>query len=142
MYRLTPYLTFRDQAAEAMAFYRSVFGGELVSNTYGDHGLTDDPAQSRRIMHSQLVGPQLTLMAADVMTDDEDPSGKVSISLFGGPDSDFELRRIWRLLAEGGTVSRPLGRAVWGDVFGTLVDRYGVTWLVNIGVEKTTTERN
>ena len=32
--QLNPYLSFRDNAREAMEFYRSVFGGELRVNTF------------------------------------------------------------------------------------------------------------
>lgn len=34
--RLNPYLSFRDNAREAMEFYRSVLGGELTTSTYAE----------------------------------------------------------------------------------------------------------
>ena len=34
---------------------------------------------------------------------------------------------------DGGTIGQPLEVAPWGDAFGMLVDRFGVSWLVNIG---------
>ena len=35
--RLNPYLSFRDNAREAMEFYHSVFGGTLTSNTFAEY---------------------------------------------------------------------------------------------------------
>jgi len=36
------------------------------------------------------------------------------------------------VLADGGTVAMPLEVAPWGDAFGQLVDKYGISWMVNI----------
>ena len=35
-------------------------------------------------------------------------------------------------LSEGGQVRQPLEPAPWGDEFGMFVDRFGISWLVNI----------
>ena len=32
--RLNPYISFRDNAREALAFYHDVFGGELTMSTF------------------------------------------------------------------------------------------------------------
>ncbi|HTM84066.1 MAG TPA: VOC family protein, partial [Mycobacterium sp.] len=64
--QLNAYLSFRDNARQAMEFYRSVFGGELTMQTFADFQATDDPADRDKIMHAQLTGDGgLTLMAAD-----------------------------------------------------------------------------
>jgi PhnB protein len=49
---LNPYLSFRDNAREAMEFYRAVFGGELTVTTFGDSGTPGD--QQDLVMHAQL----------------------------------------------------------------------------------------
>lgn len=50
--RLNPYLSFRDNASEAMDFYQSVFGGELERSTFGELAAGQDPAEQDKIMHS------------------------------------------------------------------------------------------
>ena len=35
-------------------------------------------------------------------------------------------------MPDGGTVTMPLEVAPWGDAFGQLTDRFGVSWMVNI----------
>ena len=41
---LNPYISFKDQAREAMEYYQSVFGGELVVSTFAEYpGMIDDP---------------------------------------------------------------------------------------------------
>ena len=130
--RLNPYLSFRDDAREAMEFYRTVFGGELTVSTFGDFGATDDPAEKDKVMHSQLESPGgLVLMGADTPNSmDFVSGGSVSVSLSG--DDETELTGYWQKLSVGGTVQEPLSKAPWGDSFGMCTDRFGVSWLVNI----------
>jgi PhnB protein len=136
--QLNPYLHFRDTARQAMDFYRSVFGGELTSNTFAEFHASDDPAEQDKIMHSQLVTPDgMVLMASDTPNSMEyTPGTNFSISLSG--DDDAALRGYWGKLADGGTVAMPLDKAPWGDTFGMCVDRFGVSWLVNISGPQTT----
>jgi PhnB protein len=58
------------------------------------------------------------------------PGTNYSVSLSG--DDEAELTGYWNKLSEGGTVSMPLEKAIWGDSFGMCTDRFGVNWLVNI----------
>ena len=44
--RLNPYLSFRDDAREAMTFYQSVFGGELTISTFADFHASEDPGRA------------------------------------------------------------------------------------------------
>ena len=129
---LNPYVNFDENAREAMEFYRSVFGGELNMSTFAEFDAVQDPAETDLIMHAQLDGPNgLTIMAADTPKhlDYREPAG-FSISLSG--DDEATLRGYWDKLLDGGTVVEPLEVAPWGDAFGMLTDRYGITWLVNI----------
>ena len=130
--RLNPYLGFRDTAREAMEFYRSVFGGDLTISTFAELQASEDPAEQDKVMHSMLTTENgLTLMASDTPNSMEfTPGTNYSVSLSG--DDDAELRGYWEKLSDGGTVTMPLDKAPWGDSFGMCVDKYGVSWLVNI----------
>jgi PhnB protein len=131
--RLNPYISFRDQAREAMELYKSVFGGELEISTFGESGMSDDPAQADKVMHALLdTGTGMVLMASDTPPGMEhDPGTNVSISL-SGDDSD-ELRGYWEKLSAGANVTVPLEKQMWGDEFGACIDRFGISWMVNIG---------
>lgn len=55
-----------------------------------------------------------------------------NISLaFTGPEEDL-VRGWFDALAEGGQVVMPLEQRVWGDLYGALVDKFGMTWMFNI----------
>ena len=127
--QLNPYINFRGQAREAMEFYQSIFGGELTLNTFGQFGQGGDMAD--QIMHAQLVTPDgYRLMASDTPAEmDLQPGDNITISLSG---EDGKLREYWAKLIEGGKVSVPLEKQMWGDEFGACVDRFGTRWMVNV----------
>ena len=130
--RLNPYLGFADNARQAMEFYQGVFGGDLAMNTFGEMGPAA-PGDEDKIMHAQLDTPAgYTLMASDTPPGMPRTEGSsISISL-SGDDAD-ELRGYFAKLSDGGSVSVPLEKQMWGDEFGQCVDRFGVAWMVNIG---------
>lgn len=133
---LNPYISLRDNAREALAFYAGVFGGEPSIMTFGDSGFAadagGDPAEGSKVMHGQLeTTAGFTLMVADTPSSMEHSSGgNISISLSG--DDEAELTGYWTKLSEGATIVEPLTQAPWGDRFGILTDSFGVTWMVNI----------
>jgi PhnB protein len=130
--RLNPYLSFRDNAREAMEFYQGVFGGKLDTTTFKEFDGPSDPADADKIMHGMLEAPNgMVLMGADAPTGMEHTTGSsISISLSG--DDEAELRGFYDKLKEGGTETMPMAKAPWGDSFGMLRDKYGIDWLVNI----------
>ena len=137
---LNPYLNFRDNAREALNFYQSVFGGDLRVSTFGDYQASEDPAESDKIMHGMLTTPQgLVLMGADTPNSMEYREGSaISISLSG--EDEAELRGYYdKLSGDGGSVTVPMEKSPWGDVFGMCKDRYGIGWLVNVNAAQGTT---
>jgi PhnB protein len=128
---LNPYLSFRDNAREAMEFYKSVFGGQLDISTFGEMHASEDPAEQDLVMHSMLkTDSGFTLMGSDTPKSmDLTDGSNITVSLSG---DDSELGTYFEKLVDGGTVTAPLMKADWGDTFGMGVDKYGVAWMVNI----------
>jgi PhnB protein len=127
--RLNPYISFQDTARSAMEHYQKVFGGELTISTFGDMGMTE---AADLVMHASLETPAgYTIMAADTPPGMEHSAGgQISVSVSG--DDEEALRGYWEGLGEGGTVTMPLEKQMWGDVFGMVTDRFGIQWMVNI----------
>ena len=115
-------------------FYKDVFGGELNVMTFGDMGATEHegvPIPADGVMHGQLTSDQgFTLMASDNPpgVTGVTPNGHISLS---GDEGDL-LHGYFDKLSDGGTVDVPLEKAPWGDEFGQVKDKFGVSWLVNI----------
>jgi PhnB protein len=130
--RLNPYISFTDNARQAMEFYRDVFGGKLDVMTFADAGAKDSP-DAAKVMHSNLETDKgFTLMGADTPAGmAHTPGDNITVSL-SGDDAD-ELRDYWTKLSTDGRVNVPLEKQMWGDEFGMCVDKFGIGWMVNIG---------
>lgn len=137
-----PYLNFRNNTEAAFEFYKSVFGGEFDAKQRfkdvppGEPGFdpsTMSPEEANKIMHISLpVGEDLVLMGSDVpqMMEDGHASGNnINISLV--PDSLAEAEKLFRALAEGGKITMEFEKMFWGDHFGSLVDKFGIPWMVS-----------
>lgn len=129
---LSPYINFKDQAREALDFYQTVLGGKVTVSTFGEFKASQDAEDQNKIMHGQLETPDgFTVMASDTPSFMEAGTlGGFSLALFG--DDLEKLTQYFNGLSEGGTVVQPLTTSQWGDTFGMLMDKFGVTWMANI----------
>lgn len=72
------------------------------------------------------------IMASDMiegMNPERVEGNNYSISVH--PTSKQEADRIFKALAEGGTVTMPIEDQFWGDYFGSVTDRFGINGMVN-----------
>jgi PhnB protein len=134
--QLNPYLSFQDNARQAMEFYQTVFGGKLAMSTFKEYNASQDPSEDNKIMHALLEADNgITFMASDTPNRMEYKAGtNYSMSLSG--DNKAELTGYFEKLSTGGNVTMPLEKAPWGDTFGMFTDQFGVSWLVNIADQK------
>jgi PhnB protein len=134
--RLNPYIHFKDNARQAMEFYKSVFGGKLTLQTFKEAGMPHDPAEGDKVMHSMLeVENGMTFMGSDTPSHmGFKPGDTITMALSG--DNSAELGGYFDKLAAGGNVTLPLAKAPWGDSFGMVVDKFGIEWMVNISAPK------
>ena len=130
---LDPYLFFMGNCKDAMEFYKGIFGGELNVSLY-DSIPGDKPENSTgKVMHASLAGGEIDLMASDSTRTEPFAESFISLSLSG---TDIEkLTGLFDQLADGGIITSALKKESWGDTFGTLTDKFGVDWMVNIGTD-------
>ena len=128
-YQLSPYLALDGTTREAMEFYQSVLGGELTMMTFAEAGAGDFPG-SDRIMHASLTtAGGLEIFGADTLVEMGHTAGDtVALSLMGNDDA---LPGLFAALSDGGTVTVPFERQMWGDDYGQFRDKFGVVWHVN-----------
>lgn len=145
MHKLTPYLGFDGQAAEAMRFYEKALNGKVTMTlTWGESPMAEQfPADQRgRVMHSALSlpgGGQLFMAdkpPAEPGSTTSGPTGFNGIGLALEYDDIASGDAAFQALAEGGKVTMPMAPSFWVERFGMLTDRYGVGWMVNAGPSK------
>ena len=124
----TPYLHFKGNARDVLAFYGDVFGCAPQLFTFDEFNRTDGPADA--IAHGSLVNGPVTLFASDATGDE--PSFRcegMMLSLLGTA-APSTLRKWFSSLSEGGRIVDDLQKRPWGASDGQVIDRFGVHWLI------------
>ncbi len=131
------YLNFAGNAEEAFNFYKSVFGGELSSvvrfKDFPMEGVEIPQADEDKMMHIALPIGDNILMASDVLESQgqqlvQGNNNYVMVS----PDTKEEANKIFNGLSQGADVEMPIADQPWGDYFGSLKDKFGVMWMVDV----------
>jgi PhnB protein len=127
---LEAYLFFPGDTEEAMNRYRSILGGDLSITRRGDVDPTASEDDKHLVINAALDTGTFTLRASDRDDATNEVQTRIELTVVG--TDEHALRKIFDGLAEGGTVKAPLEKMFWGDIFGALVDKFGIGWQVNI----------
>ena len=130
--KLSPYLMFNGDCAEAFKFYEQTFGGKilgLMTNGTSPMAHKTAPELKDKIMHAALLIGDVTLMGADAPPGRyEKPQGiHVTVAIATSAESE----RVFAALAEKATIIMPIQQTFWTARFGMLVDRFGIPWMIN-----------
>ncbi len=127
-----PYLMFNGRCEEAINFYKSELGAEVLAlmrfkeNT-PPAGMT--PANwDDKVMHSCFKIGRSEVMASDGMCSDGAAFSGVTLSI--QVDNESEADRAFNAFSKGGEVKMPLGKTFFSPRFGMVSDRFGVSWMV------------
>ncbi len=133
---LHPYLFFTNNARAAMTRYQEILGGKLDIMGVGDMPPGEADGMPFAAPDGMVIHAALTFGDGDLLLASDDPTGDgqgvkgaaLNITL----DDADEARRLFDAFAEGGEVQMPLGETFWSPLFGTCIDRFGVSWMVNV----------
>ncbi len=129
--RVTPFLLFEGDCAEAMEFYRSCLGGELSITRLRDTPMKDDlPSEDwHKVVNARLDSGQVELTATDWLHRTRMPKHGNLVGIYLTDGTYDELRAAFDKLAAGADpdLLDDLRDMPFG-VYGHLVDRYGVQW--------------
>jgi PhnB protein len=130
--QINPYLNFNGQCEAAFKFYEQVLGGKITAMmTWGEMpGADQFSAEAHKlIMHETLSVGDEVLMGADSPDGHYQQPKGITVSLHLKDIADGE--RIFKALAENGTVQMPFQQTFWSPGFGMCVDQFGIPWMVN-----------
>lgn len=142
MARVSTYLNFVRETEQAFNFYKKVFGTEIDGEVMRFSGIPPEEgapelseADKNLIMHIQLpILGGYKLMGTDAP---ESMGFKVNMGnnvyIMLEPDTKEETRKLFALLAEDGAIEQDLQEMFWGDLYGSLTDKFGVKWMFNCG---------
>lgn len=128
--KLEAYLFFPGRTEAAMHFYQDILGGDLSITRRGDVDPTAPDDEKELVINASLDTGSFVFRASDRGDATNEVQTRIELSIVGTDESD--LRRIFDALVDGGTVKTPLEKMFWGDVFGALIDKFGIGWQINI----------
>ncbi len=136
MFGVNPYIAFKGNCRQAIEFYKSALGAEvLFVQTVGASPMPQmGPAEN--IMHCSLKVGGSTIMMSDDSRPEAAPAGG-NISLAIGLNDPARAKQLFASLAKGGSVLMPLEETFWAEAFGVVVDPFGVKWMVNCETQPT-----
>ena len=114
--KITPCLWFNGQAKEAATLYCSVFANAKIT------------AQSPIVTAIDVSGQSFTLLDGGPMY-----KPNASISFYYICEKEDELNNIWNAFSKEGTVMMPLDKYPWGEKYGWINDKYGISWQLALG---------
>ena len=131
--KINPYLIFNGDCKAAFTFYAESLNGNIeVMLTFGETPAGDQVPKDLHnlIIHTRLAVGDQAIMGSDTTPDrPTDEMSGCSISL--NVDNIAEAERVFAALSDGGNVQMPLETTFWAARFGMLVDRFGVSWMIN-----------
>jgi PhnB protein len=130
MTKLNSYLLFDGTCKDAMEFYKSLLGGELVFTTVGDSPMAKmlPPVLHARVVNASLQSDSGEIYASDWLAQDETPTRGNMNCLYLNGGSRKELDTLFGKLSEGADVTNPLQELPFGH-YGRLFDKFGVIWM-------------
>lgn len=112
MANIIPYINFRNKSQEAVAFYKTIFGGDADMQSDGGH-----------VVQLEFQSGDIHFMGSD--TEGSQPS------LVLNCDNEKQLRDFYNKLVEGGeSVFAPTDSG-WGAIVAHCKDKFGITWMLN-----------
>jgi PhnB protein len=132
-----PYLGFNGNCAEAMQFYATALGGEIVVMMNGaDSPMAD---QIPKEFHDRILHARVALKDGGYLYGGDAPAHMPFQGVHGASvtlnfDTPDEAQEIFDKLCVGGKATMPMGPSFWATRFGMLTDRFGIPWIVNGGL--------
>jgi predicted 3-demethylubiquinone-9 3-methyltransferase (glyoxalase superfamily) len=125
--KITPFLWFDHQAEEASRFYVSIFKNSEITNVnrYGDAG----PGGEGTVMTTSFRLGNLEFTA---LNGGPEYTFTPAISFVAGCETEDEIDQLWAKLIDGGGALMALDKYPFSPKFGWLVDKYGLSWQLNL----------
>lgn len=139
--RLDPYLFLDGRAREAIAFYVEALGAEVERIVrYRDvSGLGPRADEPDSILHAVLRVGGVALKLSDRGGDGRSGFSGFAFSLTFADEA--ALRRTYERLAAGGEQTMRPRATFFAELFGTVIDRFGVRWQVEVPETRTQAAR-
>ncbi len=126
------YLFFDGRCDEAVRVYVEVLGAELeflmrFKDVPSELAVRGD---GEKVFHATMKFGETRLNMCDVPESEYKKfAGFALLTHFDEPD---EAERVFQALAVEGKIRMPLQETMWADRYGIVLDRFGITWKIQV----------
>ena len=135
---VTAYVNFHGNCRQALEFYQEVFETEKAElMTFGemppDQNFPVTEETKDLVAHATLKINDGIIMFSDVPADMPFTAGNnISIMVSGTGIEDKLTQYFNRIKDEGGKVEMEFAETFWTKLFGSITDKFGITWHFNL----------
>lgn len=136
---IEPYLFFPGTCEQAVEFYKTALDAKvdiLMRYSEAPEPPPPDllkPGLENKVMHTSFHIGDSMIMASDDGCGDGKPISGFSLSI--ALDDKAQATKYFNALSEGGEITMPLGETFWSPLFGSVTDKFGVNWMINVRSE-------
>ena len=138
--RVSTYLNFPGNTEDAFNFYRVVFQSDFVGGIQRFSDVppnSDQPQMSEEVQH-MVLHVELPILGGHILMGTDAPK-EMGLTVESGnqvhinlePESKEEADRLFEALSQDGKITMPIQEMFWGAYFGSVIDQYGISWMVN-----------
>lgn len=129
--KIQSYLSFKGQCQEALSFYQTIFGGEIINKqTYEDKKIDIPEHYRTKLQHAELKGKGFHIMGYDASPDTPVTDG-TNIQMSADLENEEKGKELFKALGKGGKVHTEFQKTSWGAYYGRITDQYGINWMIN-----------
>lgn len=129
---VTPCIHFEGNCDEAIAFYKEALGAEVRAINYAKDAPPDsgmDVLPPNFVMHSEVIICGMNFSLTDGA---EVPVTGTSFSFLITYNTAEEVKMAFEKLEVNGEIVEPLATVFWSELYGYVIDRFGVNWQVMV----------
>ncbi len=139
MLKFEPLLVFDGDCNEALAYYKGIFGGEMVRvQTYGDNkehlakmGIEVTPKWEDKVMHASMVlSNGYRFFLADRAEKDEFHPGNANAVVLSFNKME-DMDKIYNEMKKDGQVTVEIHKAFWHAMYAEIIDKFKKRWIFN-----------
>jgi PhnB protein len=140
--KVSPYLNFNGNCAEAITFYEKAFGVKAQIMRYKEAppsaGYKPPPGTENYVMHAKLALPAgdgadgAVIFLCDVPEEGMKVNFGDSVSIMVNMDTVEQLKFAFNALKEGGEVGMELQETFWSKYFDSQENKFGINWMLAV----------
>lgn len=132
------YLNFNGNCEEAFTFYETVFNTKVLGwSRFGDMPANESTAMKEedknKILNTCLfINESTMILGSDVIEGFGHPfaKGNNTYIMLDASSAD-EAKQLFQALSNGAQVEMEIGETFFAELYGSLVDKFGIPWMVH-----------